>query len=52
MRVKAYNREIHYDFSKEEVDFLKLLELWDELKKKLKPYERVTVEGYERVDSE
>jgi len=52
MRVKAYNREIHYDFSTEEVDFLKLLELWDDLKKKLKPHERVMVEGYERVDSE
>jgi len=52
MRVKAYNREIHYDFSQEEVDFLKLLELWDDLKKKLKPHERVLVEGYERIEIE
>lgn len=52
MKVKAYNREIHYDFSTEEVAFLKLLDLWDEIKKKLRPYERVTVEGYERIEVE
>ncbi len=48
MKAEVFEREIHYDFTNEEVDFLKSLDLWDELKKRLQPHERVTVEGYVR----
>jgi len=48
MNVSVYKREIYYDFSNAEVDFLKSLELWDELKNKLNSYEQVTIEGYVR----
>ena len=48
MNAEVFEREIHYDFTNEEVDFLKSLDLWEELKKRLKSHERVTVEGYVR----
>jgi hypothetical protein len=50
MNVSVYKREIYYDFSNAEVDFLKSLELWDELKNKLNSYEQVTIEGYVRYE--
>ncbi len=50
MKAEVFAREIHYDFTGEEVDFLRSLDLWEELKKRLKPYERVTIEG--RVDND
>jgi hypothetical protein len=49
MKAEVYNREIHYDFTNEEVDFLKSLDLWDEVRKKLQDHEVITIEGYERL---
>lgn len=49
MKAEVYNREIHYDFTSEEVDFLKSLGIWDEIHKKLRDHEVITVEGYERI---
>ena len=51
MKAEVYNREIHYDFTTEEVDFLKSLDLWDEVRKKLKNHEVITIEGYERIEN-
>jgi hypothetical protein len=50
MKAEVFEREIHYDFTAEERDFLRSLDLWEELKKRLKPHERVTIEG--RVDND
>jgi hypothetical protein len=52
MKAEVYNREIHYDFTTEEVEFLKSLGLWENIREKLREHERVTVEGYERFDGE
>lgn len=52
MKAKVYGREIHYDFTNSEAEFLRLLGLWEELINKLQPHERVTVEGYERIEVE
>lgn len=52
MKAKVVEREIYYDFTCDEVAFLENLELWVELKKKLRPHERVTVEGYIRIEKD
>lgn len=52
MRASVYGRKIVYDFEQKEVDFLKLLEVWDTLKERLMGHERITVEGYERIEVE
>lgn len=52
MNVKAYNREIHYDFTQQEVDLLKSLDVWDDVRNRLMEHERITVEGYERIEVE
>ena len=52
MKAKVVEREIYYDFTCEEVAFLESLELWTDLKKKLKSHERVTVEGYIRIEQD
>lgn len=49
MRAEVYNREIHYDFTTQEVDFLKSLGLWEDIRSKLQSHEVITVEGYERI---
>ena len=49
MKAEVCGREIHYDFTREEVDLLKSLDVWDTLKKRLWSHERITIEGYERV---
>jgi hypothetical protein len=48
MKAEVFEREIYYDFTSSEVDFLRSLDLWEELKNRLKPHERVLVEGYVR----
>jgi len=45
MKAEVFEREIHYDFTAEEVDFLRSLDLWEELKNRLKPHEHVIIEG-------
>ena len=52
MKAKVVEREIYYDFTSEEVAFLDSLELWKELKRKLQPHERVTVDGYIRIEQD
>ncbi len=52
MRAKVEGRYIVYDFEQKEVDFLKLLDVWDTLKERLMEHERITVEGYERIEVE
>ena len=49
MKAEVYNREIHYDFTNEEVDFLQSLDLWDEVRKKLQDHEVITIEGDGRI---
>jgi hypothetical protein len=49
MKAEVYNREIHYDFSTTEVDFLKSLGLWEDIRNKLESHEVITIEGYERI---
>lgn len=51
MKAEVYNREIHYDFTTEEVDFLKSLGLWENIREKLREHEVITIEGYERIVS-
>lgn len=51
MKAEVYNREIHYDFTTEEVEFLKSLGLWDNIREKLREHEVITIEGYERIES-
>jgi hypothetical protein len=52
MKAEVYNREIHYDFTSQEVDFLKSLGIWGEIHEKLRDHEVITVEGYERIEIE
>lgn len=52
MRANVRGREIVYDFEQKEVDFLKLLDVWDTLKERLLAHERITIEGYERIEVE
>jgi hypothetical protein len=52
MKANVRGREIVYDFEQKEVDFLKLLDVWDTLKERLMDHERITVEGYERIEVE
>lgn len=52
MKANVRGREIVYDFEQKEVDFLKLLDVWDTLKERLRGHERITVEGYERIEVE
>ncbi len=52
MKANVRGREIVYDFEQKEVDFLKLLDVWDTLKERLMGHERITVEGYERIEVE
>jgi hypothetical protein len=49
MKAEVYNREIHYDFTTEEVEFLKSLGLWGTIHEKLREHEVITIEGYERT---
>jgi hypothetical protein len=49
LKAEVYNREIHYDFSNEEVDFLKSLNVWEQIKQNLQSHEVITIEGYERL---
>jgi hypothetical protein len=50
MKANVRGREIHYDFTQQEVDLLKSLDVWDTLKKRLWTHERITIEGYERIE--
>lgn len=52
MKAEVYNRNIRYDFTLEEVDFLKSLGVWEDIHNKLKDHEVITVEGYERIELE
>jgi hypothetical protein len=52
MKASVYNRKIVYDFEQKEVDFLRLLEVWDTLKERLMEHEKITIEGYERIEIE
>ena len=52
MNAKVVEREIHYDFTFDEVAFLESLDLWKELKKRLKSHEHVTIEGCIRIEQD
>ena len=52
MKAKVEGRNIVYDFEQKEVDFLKLLEVWDTLRSRILPHEKITIEGYERIEIE
>ena len=52
MKANVRGREIVYDFEQKEVDFLKLLDVWDTLKERLMGHERITVEGYARIEED
>jgi hypothetical protein len=52
MKASVRGREIHYDFTQQEVDLLKSLDVWDDVRNRLMEHERITVEGYERIEIE
>lgn len=45
MRVNVAERKIFYDFTHEEVEFLKSFGLWEKLRAGLQEYEMLLVEG-------
>lgn len=50
MQVTVSHRFIEYDFTNEEVDFLKSLGAWEVIKTNLQSHEKITIEGYERFE--
>ena len=41
-----------FDFERKEVDFLKSVGVWDTLKQNLHEHEKITIEGYERFETD
>lgn len=52
MKTTVYNRQIFYDFEHQEAAFLQSIGAWETIKKNLQPHESITIEGYERIETD